>query len=136
MHNMDRLFLDANVLFSAAYRIESRLVDLWSLANTELIISIYAFEEANRNLAEHRPDALARLEKLADKLTIINCIDLSLPKGIDLAEKDIPILAAAISAQCTHLITGDNQHFGSFYGASIEGVLILTPSQYLKSRIE
>lgn len=132
---MDRLFLDANVLFSAAYRTDSRLVDLWSLANTELITSIYAFEEANRNLAEHRPESLARLEELADKLTIISCIETSLPKGIDLAEKDIPILAASISAKCTHLITGDNQHFGPFYETTIEGVLILTPSQYLKSRV-
>jgi hypothetical protein len=30
---MDRLFLDANVLFSAAYKIDARLLPLWKVKN-------------------------------------------------------------------------------------------------------
>src|SRR5258708_27693879 len=33
---MDRLFLDANVLFSAAYRVDAGLVQLWKLKNVTL----------------------------------------------------------------------------------------------------
>ena len=131
---MDKVFLDANVLFSAAYRSDSRLLDLWSLAETELVTSVFALEEARHNLSAHRPQALARLDRLTESLTIVDGLLASTPADIELAEKDSPILAAAISASCSHLITGDNQHFGSLYGHCVQGVLILTPAQYFKSR--
>ncbi len=131
---MDKMFLDANVLFSAAYMEGSRLLELFSLPDTALVTSAFAYEEAHRNLTLHRPEALPRLDDLSEKLVIINSQFTSLPPGINLVDKDAPILTAAISAKCTHLITGDNQHFGPLYGSSIEGVCILTPSQYLKTR--
>ncbi len=31
----------------------------------------------------------------------------------------------------THLLTGDKDHFGRYYGLSIEGVLILRPASYM-----
>jgi hypothetical protein len=49
---MDRLFLDANVLSSAAYRSDAGLRRLWSLDNVELCTSGYALEEARVNLSE------------------------------------------------------------------------------------
>ncbi len=49
---MDRLFLDANVLFSAAYRDDAGVQRLWSAPNSELVTSDYAIEEAIRNLAD------------------------------------------------------------------------------------
>ena len=52
------------------------------------------------------------------------------PAGV-FAKKDRPILLAAIQAQATHLLTGDKRHFGSLYGQSISGVLILRPADYL-----
>jgi uncharacterized protein len=51
---MDRLFLDANVLFSAAYRPGVRLLKLWKLKNVALFSSRYALEEALRMQSEHR----------------------------------------------------------------------------------
>ncbi|MEN6358257.1 MAG: PIN domain-containing protein [Armatimonadota bacterium] len=131
---MDKVFLDANVLFSAAYRQDSRLTDLWSLDQVELVTSRLALEEARRNLAAHRPSALLRLEELCNVITIINISESSLPDEIDIADKDAPILAAALHAQCSHLVTGDCQHFGVFFGTSVHGVLVLTPAQYLNSR--
>ena len=59
---MDRLFLDANVLFSAAYRAEAGVTRLWSDERWALITSEYAIEEARRNLDER--EQLARLEEL------------------------------------------------------------------------
>jgi len=49
---MHRLFLDANILFSAAYRPDAGLVQFWKLKDTILCASRYAIEEARINLAE------------------------------------------------------------------------------------
>jgi hypothetical protein len=54
-----------------------------------------------------------------------------LPQGIALPEKDAPILAAAMAAGATHLITGDRRDFGAHYGKTIGGVLVLPPRDYL-----
>ncbi|MFA7236446.1 MAG: hypothetical protein WC058_06250 [Phycisphaeraceae bacterium] len=49
---MDRLFLDANVLFSAAYRGKAGLLRLWFLRKVAMISSWYAVAEARANLAD------------------------------------------------------------------------------------
>ena len=65
--SLDRLFLDANVLFSAAYRQGSGLLRLWELPDAELVTSSYALEEARRNLAtDEQRTRLADLMKLVD----------------------------------------------------------------------
>ena len=58
----DRLFLDANVLFSAAYRPAAGIARLWAFKKVELTTSAYAAEEARVNLAEQ--DQRQRLAKL------------------------------------------------------------------------
>ena len=128
---MDRIFLDANVLFSAAWRPESPLRALWS-RDVERVTSSYAVEEARRNLAALRPESLPDLEHLLTGLRIQPVTDdMGLDPGIPLAEKDRPILAAAIAILATHLLTGDKTHFGPFYGTTVHGVRILPPSVYL-----
>ena len=47
---MDRVFLDANILLSAALRPKAGLHRLWKLPNVTLITSDHAIEEARRNL--------------------------------------------------------------------------------------
>jgi hypothetical protein len=59
---VDRVFLDANVLFSAAYIEGSGLARLWQLADAELLSSDYATEEARRNLALDREAAFRQSE--------------------------------------------------------------------------
>jgi predicted nucleic acid-binding protein len=49
---IDRLFLDANVLFSAAYQPDSGIARLWKFKDVELLTSAYAAEEARVNLSE------------------------------------------------------------------------------------
>jgi len=53
---------------------------------------------------------------------------------VDLPEKDAPILAAAVQSKCTHLLTGDKQHFDALYGKSVEGVIVLLPAEYIRRR--
>jgi len=133
---MDRVFLDANVLFSAASTPDSGLRALWSLAGVDLVTSEFAPEEARRNLLVHQPGSIAALDELSARVSVTSGIPAKsvLPRGIAIADKDRPILAAAVAALCTHLLTGDTRHFGSLYGRKVQGVLIVTPAQYLRKR--
>ena len=128
---MDRLFLDANVLFSAAYRADSGLQRLWSQTQAELVTSAYALEEAARHLDEKQRRRLVELTQDLDVLPETLVADL--PPGFALREKDVPILAAAIAAGATHLITGDRRDFGTLFRKEVGGVLILPPRDYLAS---
>ena len=129
---MDRLFLDANVLFSAAYRADAGLLRFWKLRNVILCSSRYALEEARINLTEDVQRR--RLARLARSLQWFSAAPLELPVGVSVPEKDEPILRAAMEAQATHLITGDIRHFGPYFGKAIGGVLIMSPSEYLRKR--
>lgn len=133
---MERVFLDANVLFSAAYKPASPLRQLWRLADVELVTSVQAAEEAYNKLIQVRPTQLADLVQLLQSVTILPDppIGSILPAGVQLPDKDKPILLAAIDAQATHLLTGDVKHFGPYYGQTIAGVLILPPAAYLQGR--
>jgi predicted nucleic acid-binding protein len=129
---MDRLFLDANILFSAAYRAGAGLLDLWKLKNVTLCSSHYALEEARINLlADVQKE---RLTRLATVLEFDDAALQELPPEISLPEKDVPIMLAAIEARATHLITGDLRHFGPYFGKKISDVLIVSPGDYLKNR--
>lgn len=133
---MDVLFLDANILFSAAYRSDNGLLRLWLLSRkgqVRLVSSRYAVEEVRRNLS--LPVQQARLRKLLHPVRLVEAspADLStLPPSIP--AKDRPILAAAIAAGATHLLTGDLKHFSPHFGRRIGNVLILPPSRYLRQR--
>ena len=130
---MDVLFLDANVLFSAAYAAEAGLLELWRLAEVRLVSSQYAIEEASRNLSDRRQQS--RLNRLLRRVQVrANEPEGVLPHGLVLAAKDRPILAAAIAAGATHLLTGDRTHFGQYFGRSVGGVTILPPGEYLRQR--
>ena len=131
---MDRLFLDANVLFSAAYRQDAGVRVLWALRGAELVTSAYAVQEARRNLA-----APAQQQALDELLRTVEIIDhqaggSQIPAGLSLPEKDQPILAAALDAKCTHLITGDVRHFGPHFGHQLGGLVVLRPAAYVAGR--
>jgi len=133
---VDRPFLDANVLYSAAYKDASTLRKLWELPDTELLTSSYAVDEARCNLAVDRPHQIETFENLLDAMIFVTgpAEGLALPEGVELPEKDRPILLAAIEAGATHLLTGDKTHFGKYFGQTVGGVLILRPREYLAVR--
>jgi predicted nucleic acid-binding protein len=123
----DRLFLDANVLFSAAYRPAAGIARLWKLKKVELMTSAYAAGEARVNLAE--ADQQQRLARSLERVRIVTGIA-PLLTGVSLPEKDAPILQAAIHGRATHLLTGDKQYFGKYFGRRLGGVLVLPPAEY------
>ena len=128
---MDRVFLDANILFSAAYRADAGLVQLWRLKQATLYTSRYALEEAKINLDSD--DQQKRLADLSEQLIFCEAGVRTAPREISLPDKDMPILLAALSARCTHLLTGDIRHFGPYLGRKIESLLVMLPGDYLKS---
>jgi len=129
---VDRLFLDANVLFSAAYRADAGVARLWLDDRWVLVSSEYAIEEARRNLDQR--EQLVRLEELLEGLERLPSVSLApeVRGQVELREKDWPILGGAISANATHLITGDRRDFGEFFGRELFGVLVLPPAEYLR----
>ena len=112
------VFLDANVLFFAAWRSGSGLTRLWEREALHLVTSPYAVAEAERNLARKRPDAAARLDALLRRVEITNALGAS-------------ILAAAVASHCSVLATGDIADFGRLIGRTCQGVRILTASMLL-----
>ncbi len=127
------MFLDANVLFSAAYREHSGLRRLWELEQVQLVTSGSAAAEAHRNLPEGEPRTRLKSRHAVMEVSV-EVVDPPLPTGVDLAAKDRPILLAALHTRATHLLTGDVAHFGPYFGKSVEGIQILRPAEYLRSR--
>lgn len=120
-----RVFLDANVLFFAAYREKNGILRLWELKKLRLVTSAYALKEAERNLAHKRPEALSRFATLAAGMEIAANVR-HLRDAHGLPEKDLPILEAAAGAKCEALLTGDMAHFGHLIGKTAAGVNIMT----------
>jgi uncharacterized protein len=120
-----RVFLDANILFSAAQEGSPirRLFDVLG-AHAELATSQYAITEAERNVAAKRPAWLPGLrDVLAKVATVAGQTDC---RSVSLHETDRPILGAAAAATCTHILTGDLKHFGPLMGRTVLGVAVVS----------
>lgn len=129
---MDRLFLDACVVFSAAYNTSSPLRTLWELGDATLLATDLVIEEARRNLAVLRPERLDDLGRLSGKLEIVVATLTEVPSEAKrLPDKDLPVLLAALAGRATHFLTVDKKHFGSLFGKTVGQVLILSSGEYL-----
>jgi predicted nucleic acid-binding protein len=131
---VDRLFLDANVLLSAAWQSDAPLQQLWRLDGVELLSSAHAVEEARRNL--ETATQRRRLTRLLRRVSLVEPEHFTLPRGVRVPAKDLPILLAAIDGRSTHLLTGDRKHFGFYFRHEVAGVLILPPAEYLATRVK
>jgi len=129
--SVDRVFLDANILFSVAYGSPGlgQLRELAQKGQCLLLASGFVIEEARRNL-DH-PAQLKRLDNFLAHVQIVLEADASIPCPIDLTEKDRPVLMAAISAKADFLLTGDKEHFGKYFGLTIGEVKICMARNYL-----
>ena len=131
------LFLDANILFSAAHNPDGNARALFSLARkgiVDLYCSQFARDEASRNIALKFPHCGETLEALIKSTKLVpepppSVIRIAISAG--LPEKDAPILAAAIAARVDLLVTGDKSHFGTLFGRKVDGVTILPPADAL-----
>lgn len=125
-----RIYLDANVLYSASLNENSRFLDFWRLRNVTPVTSQYAVGEVTRNLRFYGHDS--RFESLLVRTQIISDADVRLiPSDITLVAKDAPILAAAISASVDYLVTGDKNHFAHLYRTTIAGTYLISPADFL-----
>lgn len=128
-----RLFLDANIAFSAALTEGAvrRLLHDLKHGNHILVMDEYVWEEARRNLQIYRPAAIKDLHELAVMVQIAGTETGSLSMNIppEIPEKDIPVLRSAAANRCDMLITGDRTHFGSYFGKKDAGVTIVSPRQ-------
>ena len=122
------LFLDANVLFSAACSSEGNARALIGAAaehRLTMAVSAHVLGEARRNLGGKAPQALAALAAIEE----LTCL---VPPGAPGTEaavrapgivpKDAPVLAAAINCAADVFVTGDVRHFGHLYGKTVLGV--------------
>lgn len=126
-----RVFLDANILFSAAYRKDAGLTILWKLARVRLLTSYYAVQEAASNLDGE--EQRSRLRRLLESLQIVGAdAEMNAMFEIVLPDKDRPILAAAVGAKADFLLTGDAKHFGVYFGRTICGVRVERPAEFLR----
>ena len=129
-----RIFLEANVLFSAAHSDGAvrRLLYLLHADGHTLVADAYVAVEAQRNLAaKGGADALAYLEALLSRIEVNGVVAQATltPVADWLPAKDRPVLHAAIACRCQALVTGDSTHFGAGYGKSFDGVTIYAPAQ-------
>jgi uncharacterized protein len=126
-----KVFLDANVLFSAAKSDGAirALLTLLDRLGHECRADAYVIEEARRNVLAKAPDAMPDLVRVLSrvKTPAMRRVDPALEASLPLPAKDRPVLAAAILDACDALVTGDRSHFGSLYGRTIHGVAIHSP---------
>jgi predicted nucleic acid-binding protein len=139
-----RVFLDANILFSAAKSDGAVRALLRMLVERghECCVDAYVLAEARRNLEHKGKEAVHVLDSL---LAFLHVATAQPPtaKAIPveatawLPEKDRPVLSAAIALGCDALVTGDRTHFGPGYGRTFRGVTIHSPrslAEYVLAR--
>lgn len=132
-----RIFLDANILFSAAKSDGAirRLLAILDDAGHECWADGYVAEEARRNLVAKAPEGLPVLDALLARMHLApaQAYSATLEATLGIPEKDRPVLAAAIRLECDALMTGDWTHFGAFFGQALGGVRIFSPSSLAKA---
>ena len=132
---MIRLFLDSNVLFTAAHNPEGKaslVIELAAESHWEVVTSAYCLSEAQLNLERKYPASLGRLSEILRAVRLVPDVagercELSLP------EKDRPVFAAAQRCKATHFLTGDRQHFGPYMNKPkvTMGMVIQTVGDFL-----
>ena len=127
-----RVFLDANVLFSASLSARGTAQALLLVADTagaECVSSAYAWGEARRNLAAKAPQALPRfglIEAVVGRVPDAMAAHVERALAASVVAKDAPVLVAAIQCGAAMFVTGDVRHFGHLFGKRVDGVLLLS----------
>jgi len=132
------VFLDANVLFTAAYSpdgLSALLIEIGVAGRVMLLTSPLAIIEAQRNLEAKHPTALSAFERNLSAIQVVTepaPADVERLTPAELVAKDRPLLAAAIAARATHFVTGDRRDFGRWMTRRASLPLrVMTPRQFL-----
>jgi predicted nucleic acid-binding protein len=132
---MNSVFVDASVLFAAAYSRTGSARDLFRLAlegKVTLVISSIVLEEAERNLSNKAPTKVEFFKMLIELIPFEFVSDLTKEELLEAAAythlKDAPIIAAARKAQAEYLVTYDRKHLiDPPEVAEKSGLTIVTP---------
>ena len=127
-----RIFVDANVLFTAAYSPQGKAATLLESIPKLVVTSDYAAEEARRNILAKKPETSSALEKILAQIEVITSAQGGVCP-IELPAKDQPIFLSAAKAKATHLITGDKKDFGPHMNQPKKsgGIVIQTVADFL-----
>ena len=120
-----RVFLDANVLFSASND-GSNIAGLldWLCQQGTAVSSELAVEEARRNIELKRPQWLSAFTRVRAQVELVPASLFTLPVSLD--AKDVPLLCAAVAGRCEYFVTGDKRDFGHLDGEKVLGVQIIS----------
>ena len=125
------LFLDANVLFSAAYASVGNARALIAAASERrftMFVTAHVLGEARRNLGTKAAQALAALGAIEEWVRVVPAASPATEaavRALGIVLKDAPVLAAAIDCRADVFVTGDVRHFGHLYGQTVHGVRVL-----------
>lgn len=121
-----RVFIDANVLFSACKpRSKLRRIVRALCKEGAAVSSSIALGEARKNLEKKKPEWLEHLPSVNRNLVIHDSYQPVVLRG--LPETDLKLFQIAVSAGCTHFVTGDLKHFGPWMGKEVHGVNVVEP---------
>ena len=134
---MIRLFLDSNVLFTAAHNPEGKaslVIELAALGNWEVVTTAYCIAEVRLNLERKQPAAIGRLSEVLGTVRLVPDVagercTLSVP------EKDRPVFASAQRCKATPFLTGDRRHFGQYMNKPKDtmGIVVQTVGDFLST---
>jgi predicted nucleic acid-binding protein len=132
-----KLFLDANVLFTAARTPLGKaalIIDCGGKGYWQLLTSAYAIEEARRNLERKSPPSLPQLVDLLRTIDVV-MPSRSAPCPDNLPLKDRPIFQAAHTGAASHLLTGDLKDFGPIMNRPdlTFGIIVQTVAEFLET---
>jgi predicted nucleic acid-binding protein len=123
------VFIDSNVLFSTCYRTPNLFERQWQIPGVHIVTAEYCTNEVRKNLPSS--DQRRRLDEWLLKTEVVeDCPADELPDNLMLPAKDLPVIAAAARCKADILITGDSNHFGRYFGHTVLGVLIESPSMF------
>jgi len=129
------VFLDSNVLFSAAYSGErSTSYILFKLQERGLIsifISNLVVSETVNNLGDKKPEKLGLLKELMDRTTVLDDVVIDLPVLSSLPTADRLILSTAVAYGIKYFLTGNTRDFKDLYGKTVGKTVVLKPRDFL-----
>ncbi len=138
MPKKPRIFLDANVIFSALYSLKgapNAILEAYLDGRLGVVVSRQVLEEIISNIHKKRPDLLPRLYFFLEQAPFEIQPDPSVEEVAQWAKvinpPDAPILAAAIAAGSDFLVTGNTTHFTPEVARKAK-LCILTPAQFIQ----
>lgn len=134
-----KVFIDTNVLIAGVASVtgaSAAVLDLCEAESIQMVISRQVLVEADRNFSSKLPGLVAQFRQFIQNLAPLMIEDppaTAVERAITLiAQKDAPILAAALEAKVDYLITLDKKHFLKHKAKKCMDIEVCTPADFLR----